>query len=50
LLGKCSFDTDKFSLFSLAEEVDETPEVFSFTDIIDSELNTENISNTIAVS
>lgn len=46
----CSFETDKFSLYTIWIESDSTPNNFAFTDIINSELSTENISNTITVS
>lgn len=46
----CSFETDKFSLYTLWLPSDSVPNNFSFTDVINSELSTENISNTITVS
>ena len=46
----CSFETDKFSLFTLATPSDDEPDSFSFSSISWVELSSEVTSNTIIVN
>jgi hypothetical protein len=48
--GICTFSTDKFSLFTLGDPDDSTPDSFSFTDVTDAEVGTEYISNSIVLA
>lgn len=47
--GICEFVTSGFSLFTLAEPLDTTPNTIAFTSISNAELNTTYISNTWSV-
>ena len=48
--GICTFSTDKFSIFTLGDPDDSTPDSFSFTDVTNAEIGADYISNSIVIA